>query len=119
MSVGPSVRRSVRRSAGPSVGPSHFTFFSAKWLIETRARDLWRSALFLINPPQRAELLRGNYGLVLAGGTKHRYDSGGTYIPTLGLDDSPPALLPNARPPPIDRERETTPFLHRLVLTYV
>ena len=75
-----------------------------------------------MNQPTTAnfdELLRGNYGLVLAGGTKHRYDSGGTYIPTLGLDDSPPALLPNARPPPIDRERETTPFLHRLVLTYV
>ena len=61
---------------------------------------------FLINPPQRAELLRGNYGLVLAGGTKHRYDSGGIYIPTLGLAYSPPVLFPNARPPPIVRERE-------------
>ena len=76
-----------------------------------------------MNQPTTAnfnELLRGNYGLVLAGGTKHRYDCGGTYISTLGLDDSPPALLPNARPPPIDRERERLHlFLHRLILTYV
>ena len=44
--------RSVRRPVGPlvrrSVGPSHFTFFSAKWLIELRVRDLWRSALFFL-----------------------------------------------------------------------
>ena len=37
---------------------------------------------FLINPPQRAELLRGtNYGLVPAGGTEHRNDFGGLRIP--------------------------------------
>ena len=43
-SVGPSVRWSV----GPSVGPSvrHTLLFFAKWLIELRVRDLWRSALF-------------------------------------------------------------------------
>ena len=52
-SVGRSVRSSVFRSVGPlvvrSVGWSvrHTLLFSAKWLIETRARDLWRSALFL------------------------------------------------------------------------
>ena len=39
MLVGPSVRRSVGRSVT-------LNFFFAKWLIELRVRDLWRSALF-------------------------------------------------------------------------
>ena len=38
--------RSVRRSVGPSVT---LYFFFAKWLIELRVRDLWRSALFDVN----------------------------------------------------------------------
>ena len=44
-SVGQSVGRSVRRSVRPSVT---LYFFFAKWLIELRVRDLWRSALVLI-----------------------------------------------------------------------
>ena len=46
----PSVGRSVGRSVGPSVGRSvTLYFFFAKWLIELRVRDLWRSALFDVN----------------------------------------------------------------------
>ena len=47
----PSVGRSVRPSDGRSVCLSHFTFFFAKWLIELRVRDLWRSALFFTDWP--------------------------------------------------------------------
>ena len=43
-SVRPSVRLSVRRSVRRSV--RHTLLFFAKWLIELRVRDLWRSALF-------------------------------------------------------------------------
>ena len=46
-SISHCVGRSVRRSVGPSVDPSvPLYFFFAKWLIELRVRDLWRSAMF-------------------------------------------------------------------------
>ena len=46
-----SVRQSIRRS----VGPSHLTFFLAQWLIVSRARDLWRSALLKEDDIQMAD----------------------------------------------------------------